>query len=217
MKLKTPAPFLVTLILCIVSAAQAQFGYDLSSGLWQGDFSRMNADLVKPGYQKFKDQFQVVGISGIAYIAVGSGSHFNGKLGFDFIIPHNNSPAPGVSARTTGFSFGLTIGKSLFPQAKRFDLLLCLGANTGIVILIWNNAAWGESNRMRRNPFFAPVAMLQPSLLIGRLSVGMKLGYQYDISSGSWRYSGKYPDSTGGFFLRGYIAEVTLRFRLSSK
>jgi hypothetical protein len=130
---------------------------------------------------------------------------FRRNLNLDYFIPVQTRLSNIVTTRQTGFSLGTMIGRNLIPKAKRFDMVLNIGFQSGLLLLQWTNPSLSQNNSLYRHFFFSPVAVIQPRLILGRFSVGVQAGYQYETSAGRWKYSDKSLAPLGNSYITGYI------------
>ena len=66
-------------------------------------------------------------------------------------------------------------------SSKKADFNISLGFNTGRVLITDSNST------KLKNPFFSPSVAITPIIRLGRISLKIKLGYDYDISNKIWK------------------------------
>ena len=123
----------------------------------------------------------------------GGYSH-DGYIEYSQIIPYKILLNDSIKAKVNGFNFGMTLwGMDLFPRKKNFDIITSVGFNTGRV---WLN---GDDEIKQKNPYFSPMVVVIPRVIIGKLSIQLRLNYGYDISNKNWKRKG---------FKKGNLAKI---------
>jgi hypothetical protein len=188
---------------------------DVHYGVWKTDFGKLNQRVATCGWNPIKDQIKVVGISANTLVPVMSGLMFwVVHVDYNYFLPSQYAPTYSISSSLSGYSVGFGIGNSFFPTSKRFDLTLELGFQTGRMKLLWSNPGLSQNKDVYSNPFFSPHLVLEPRLMLGRISFGARIGYQYDVSKGEWRHTDASLDALGNAYLTGYILEAVLGVRI---
>jgi hypothetical protein len=186
---------------------------DIRYGLWKSDFGKLNQGFSAIGYQALKDQVQIVGASFNCTGAMTNMGQFVCHLDYDYFLPFQYSPISACSYRLSGYAVGFGMGKDIFPNSEKFDLVLSLGFQTGRLKMLWSDVMLGQNKSVYNNPFFSPLLMLQPRIVLGFLSLGGRIGYQYDISKGDWRHEDKSLNAIGNSYMTGYTLEGMIGFK----
>ncbi len=112
------------------------------------------------------------------------GYNFDGYIEYLQVIPQQIMVLDSIEAKINGFNFGVTLGGIDLIKNKKIDLITCFGFNTG---RIWLN---GSDVVKQKNPYFAPMIAIVPRVCLGRVSIQLRCGYDYDISNKNWKRKG---------------------------
>jgi hypothetical protein len=107
--------------------------------------------------------------------------HYYGHYALLFVVPQdiiiNNQ-----KGKLTGFVFSCTLyGIDLLRKNKNIDLIISAGFNTGRLHIYQNDLL------KQKNPFFSPMISFLPKFTFKKISFGLNIQYDYDISSTNWR------------------------------
>jgi hypothetical protein len=188
--------------------------WEFRYGLWQGDFSKLNESLSSTGTPPIIQQVKTAGITFATHLNVNRTISFNFKLDFDYFLPQDVQLTPSIRVTQTGYGWGMAFGRDLFPKSKYVDVVASFGFNAGTVKLIWTAPAYAQKDLFYRNPFFAPKVVVQPFVMLGRISFGLRAAYQYDISRGNWTHKDKSLSDLGNSYMTGFILEGVIGFKV---
>lgn len=83
-----------------------------------------------------------------------------------------------------GFNVGITLFGYDFLKSEKFDLITCVGFNTGRVWLK------GNDQFKQKNPYFSPVLTILPKVIFKKISIQLRCSYDYDITNKNWKRKG---------------------------
>jgi len=140
---------------------------------------------------QFGAPLSYVGLSSTWILLVNKKSFFeggfpiNGYFEYTQIIPRIITVNDSLSPKINGFNVGLTVaGFDLFPRMENFDFITSLGVNTGRVWLK------GDSQTRQKNPYFSPMVVIIPRIIIQKVSIQFRFSYSYDITNKNWKRKG---------------------------
>lgn len=123
--------------------------------------------------------FVGLGLSG--NIAISRAFSYWGHIAFLYAIPQDikiNSQ----NGKLTGFMFSCSVfGIDILRKKKNADLIISVGFNTGRLRIYQNELL------RQKNPFFAPMISFHPKFTIKKVSLGLNIQLDYDLSRPNWR------------------------------
>lgn len=132
---------------------------------------------------KFKI-FQPVTLIGLGFngqFIVNREYHHNGHLNLLLVVPQDIT-INNQQGKLTGFIFSCSLfGVDLLKKKRNSKLIISVGFNTGRLRIYQNQLL------AQKNPFFAPMISFLPKFTIKRITLGLNIQYDYDISSLNWR------------------------------
>ncbi len=113
------------------------------------------------------------------------GYPLNGYFEYLQIIPQQMHVNDSVEMQINGFNLGITLLGFDLLRNEKYDLITCIGFNTGRV--------WLKDNDQfkQKNPYFSPMIAIIPRLIIGKISLQLRCSYDYDISNKNWKRKGQ--------------------------
>jgi hypothetical protein len=123
-----------------------------------------------------------ISISTTGYIVINRQGEFPGQWHYSHIIPQKIMVNDSISAKITGFNFGVHLwGFDLFRRSKYVGLFVDFGFNTGRLRLT------GDPYVNQKNPYFSPKLTVIPRVYISNFCFQITAEYDHDISSKNWR------------------------------
>ncbi|MBA3972168.1 MAG: hypothetical protein H0X46_08495, partial [Bacteroidetes bacterium] len=95
---------------------------------------------------------------------------------YNHVLPHAIQLNDSLPCKITGGIFSLAWGKYLITKSGNFYANFYIGFNTGRIRFYGNEPA------RQKNPFFSPKVGIQPKLYAGKLSIGIIMEAEYDVS-----------------------------------
>lgn len=103
-------------------------------------------------------------------------------ISYSQIIPQTVFINDTLKSKINGYVFSINlVSFDITKNSKSMSTPFGLGFNTGRLKL------QSDSYKPQKNPFFAPAFFLNPRFLIGKVVLGVRFDYQFDISRKGWR------------------------------
>ncbi|HBS88071.1 MAG: hypothetical protein A2W91_09840 [Bacteroidetes bacterium GWF2_38_335] len=115
-----------------------------------------------------------------------NGKRFDDKicnLSYLQLIPKTIEIYDSLKLRLTGYIFSFSMGRDLFVKSRNFDLITGFGLGFGRTNIRDVEVKYFK----KKNALFSPVFSLSPGYRIGRLYLGLRGVYNFDISHYAWR------------------------------
>lgn len=119
------------------------------------------------------------GVSGHNY-SIGRTSRISSQVNYYKVIPTRITIQDSLNTKISGYVIGMGFGISLANDKKTIGLTGYLGFNTGRTTLSKNEYI------SQKNQFFSPKIMIQPKLIIKRISISLILEAEYDVTNPGW-------------------------------
>ena len=154
---------------------ELHYGYKLFFDDFQNKFNTIER-------YKFDEPLQLIaiGLGGPTTISRLPGKYYMHIL-YNQVLPHAIQLNDSLPCKITGGIFSLAWGKYLVTKSENFYGNIYIGFNTGRIRFYGNEPA------RQKNPFFSPKVGIHPKLYEGKLSVGVLMEAEYDISKLNWR------------------------------
>jgi hypothetical protein len=133
-----------------------------------------------------------VGISRSGRMYLTRGKDFDGHFSFGQILSKRIQLNDTIRPTIGGFIFGFSYGRDLLRASKLFDAIFGIGFSTGRLKL--NDMV----SINQKNPFFAPKLSLQPKINLNKITIAIRIEYEYDISQPTWSYQRNRPNRYDG-------------------
>ena len=164
------------------------------------------------GYE-FWQPIQSVGFSMSAFYFMNSAFKNGFHYSYAQIIPQKIHLSDTLSARINGFNFSLSLASlNLTPRSKHTNISFGIGFNAGRLRMV------SDGRRSQKNPYFAPALFFSPRFFLGRVVLGLRAEYQFDVSRKTWRSVNfskeKPPFALDEFRQTGLIANFTVGWRI---
>lgn len=120
-----------------------------------------------------------VGFSGHDYAVTRSGN-VTGQINYYKVLPTRVMIEDSLRTKISGYALGLGVGYGLANLKKTISIAGYIGFNTGRTTLSKNEYI------SQKNQFFSPKIMIQPKLIIKRISISVILEAEYDVTNPGW-------------------------------
>ena len=119
------------------------------------------------------------GFSGHGYTLERDG-RITAQLNYYKVLPTRIMIEDSLKTKISGYAIGMGIGYGLANAKKTISIAGYLGFNTGRTTLSKNEYI------SQKNQFFSPKIMIQPKLIIKRISISVILEAEYDVTNPGW-------------------------------
>ncbi len=187
--------------------------FDVHGGVYFPDVKNLNDNMTAQNYSKFPTTFQTIGVSYKTHMRTNFPAKHDCHLTYQYIIP-NNINADTVKFSLRGFNLGFDFGKDLFYKSKVFDLLVCVGFKTGRFKMLRQDKEFDNEKLYYTNPFFAPELLLEPKVILSRVSISLKAEYLFDVSKKSWQHAHKRLPYIPNSNFSGLLLQMTIGYVL---
>ena len=127
---------------------------------------------------------QPVIFAGLGYngqFDVSRGTFYFGHIALLYVIPQDIT-LNNQKGKLTGFMFSCSLyGVDILKEKKNTNLIISVGFNTGRLRIYQNELL------RQKNPFFSPMVSFLPKFTIKKITFGLNIQFDYDISSPNWR------------------------------
>lgn len=189
--------FYFTIIACFwISLASAQridhVNIELNSGLFFPKIKDLNAEFKTNYNQDFGNYLVVLGGSLTSNLAIKLGkkatSSFD-QITFSYLYPSDIRVDDSLSFSLKGYQVGLCFtGIDIFAKSRVFDLLVGVGTNFGRMRLNRDDKRLDSEPHKYTNPFWASKIVVEPTVYLWRIVLGIRAEYILDFGSGSWKH-----------------------------
>jgi len=130
---------------------------------------------------KINQPLNFVGLGLSGQFLVSCTYYYYGHIALLYIIPEDIN-INNQKGKLTGFMFSCSMyGIDFLPKNKNTDMIVSVGFNTGRIRIYQNELL------RQKNPFFAPMISFLPKFTIKKITFGLNIQLDYDISSSNWR------------------------------
>lgn len=141
-----------------------------------------NKQLNTFNHSKVLKPLQTFGLSLSVIYSQGNRYDFGVHSSYSQIIPQKINVNDTIEGIINGFNFSYSIyGINLTPKSKFSSIILGVGINTGRLRIK------SDIYKSQKNPFFAPVLSFNPKFYLGKIVLGFRTEYQFDVSKKGWR------------------------------
>ena len=177
------------------------------------DIDKLNAHYQAAFNQVYSYNPLTIGLTYEYPIRIRKGGSYDSNVDLTYLVPQDLKVGNLEEAVFQGFSFGLGIGRDVFPGNRHFDMIVSSGFQTGFLRVRYTDYTKFGVDDIARKPFFAPQLTIYPKLILGYLVVGLRASYRYDFLNGSW---GTTPiaQSYGVGYATGYTLEGVIGVQL---
>lgn len=120
-----------------------------------------------------------IGVSGYNHTLNAKGKLYN-QINYYKIIPTRVMIEDSLNTKISGYAIGCGIGYGIGTSKKTLSISGYIGFNTGRTTLSKNEYI------SQKNQFFSPKIMIQPKLIIKRISISVILEAEYDVTNPGW-------------------------------
>lgn len=104
---------------------------------------------------------------------------------YSLVIPQTFALTNNLQTTLSGYNWGMLIyGQDLLHKHERVDFIIGLGFNAGNYKIILEQ---NHTSNSFSNPIFSPKIQSELRFILGRVSLGLRGSYMWDISSGTWK------------------------------
>ncbi len=161
------------------------YGLEFQYSYFQTNIKALNSFL-NTNYGHSITDVRLVGLNFKALTEVNRKHKYDSNFSFDYVLPTTYmSTSATRSFDIKGYQWGMMIlGNDLLYKKKNVDLIFGTGLNAGKFKLHEDN----ETTTVDFfNKFLAPKLTSEFRLIFGKMCVGIRAEYQYDISNKSWK------------------------------
>jgi hypothetical protein len=181
--------------------------YGISAGKYYTDFSMLNSQMKLWGTTKqFTNYNYAIGLE----YKIPTLANFNS---FELFIPQkiNTVTSDSLSFKMSGWhNMTSTFGLDLIPS-DAIALVVSSGVDWGNVIL--KRTLLGTSTKYK-NPFFAPLAKVDLRFILGKIAIGGRAIYRYDVTNDIWKRKADLLPVLPGTKMRGFAFQFFIGYGL---
>lgn len=189
--------YFFTIAACfLVTLASAQridhVNIELNSGLYLPQIKNLNSEF-KANYNKdFGKYLIAMGGSLTSNLALKWGKKVTSTFDnftFTYLYPSDIRVDDSLDFSLKGYQISFCItGIDIFPRSKVFDLLVGVGTKFGRLRIDRNDLRMDKESHKYTNPFSASSVIVEPTVYLWRIALGIRVEYMIDYSSGSWKH-----------------------------
>lgn len=209
---------------CITLAAAQRIDHvniELNSGLYFPKIKDLNAEFKTNYNQDFGKYLVAIGGSLTSNLSLQLGkkatSTFD-QITFNYLYPTDIRVDDSLNFSLKGYQLGICFtGIDIFPKSKVFDLLIGVGTNFGRMRLDRNDLRIDKEPHKYTNPFMASKIVIEPTLYLWRIVIGIRAEYILDFGSGSWKHKDDRLPAIATSKSSGFLVLGKLGFNLVGK
>lgn len=190
-----------------------QFGFTNSQMKMNTD--RLNAKIGKNGFEKTLTSY------GFNFLNISKDEVVSGGFSFAFIPPQTTKAINDTSFSLRGANIGLQLGYDVLQKSKRFCLIPTLDIKYQqlkfIPLVSKSQSSFPYNNDPVLDVYKNPCFIISPEIDLrlnfgGKMMIGIKGGYNFDLSNTEWKQNGKLRNTGANLNQSGLFFEAILSF-----
>lgn len=189
-----------------------QFGF--SSSQMQMNTDKLNSKLGKNGFGKTFESY------GFNFINISKDEVVSGGFSFAFLVPHTTKAINDTSFSLRGANIGFQLGYDVLQKSRLFCLIPTIDIKYQqmkfIPLVTKSQSNFPYNNDPALDVYKNPGFLISPEIDLrvnfkGKTMIGIKGGYNFDLSNTEWKQNGKLRNSganlsQSGLFFEGIVS-----------
>jgi hypothetical protein len=192
---------------------------DLHSGVYFPDLKDLNAEFMANYNQDFGKTIITVGGSFAPNLSLQLGKRATSsydQIAFNSMLPKEVIVDDSLSFTLKGYQLTLCFTAiDFFPRSKFFDLVLGVGTSFGRMRIDRLDLRLDSERHKYTNPYMASKIIIEPTIYLWRIVLGVRAEYMIDYSSGSWKYKDNRLPPIATAKSSGFMVQGILGFNLA--